>query len=176
MIPDSILSFIHKVEGGYVNNPNDPGGATNMGITQRVYDEWLEGKGLTPRDVAQISRMQVNQIYVEKYWVPGQCARISWPANILHFDACVNLGKPEDGFKRSIKILQRTVKVRDDGIFGPVTFAAVEDSLGRTLIEDYCWHRLRYYADITRRRKSLQEFLPGWVIRVQHLRQEALHG
>ena len=57
------LKFVLKWEGGYVNNPNDKGGATNKGITQYTYNNWLKTHGLQPRNVKFITDDEVEQIY-----------------------------------------------------------------------------------------------------------------
>lgn len=179
MVPEKALTYVHRVEGGYVNDPDDPGGATNMGITQAVYDDWLTGQGLPPRDVAQISRQQVNQIYEQQYWVPGKCHLLIAPFNLLHFDACVNLGKPEDGFKRSIKILQAAIneyyrgpQVSVDGVLGPLTREAVVQASSWPMLKDcYLWQRVLYYNKF--RHGRLKKFIPGWIWRLTILREEA---
>ena len=60
---EASLPFILRWEGGYVNHPNDPGGATNKGVTQRVYDDWRGKKGLARRTVKQIEDAEVHAIY-----------------------------------------------------------------------------------------------------------------
>ncbi len=55
-------------EGGYVNHPSDPGGPTNKGVTQRVYDSYRKGKGQRPRTVKSITMDEVYEIYDRQYW------------------------------------------------------------------------------------------------------------
>ena len=59
------LKFVLKWEGGYVNDPDDKGGATNKGITQCTYNGWLKTKGLKPKDVKNITDVEVAQIYYQ---------------------------------------------------------------------------------------------------------------
>ena len=61
------LNFVLKWEGGYVNNPNDKGGATNKGITQHTYNSWLKSLLLAPRDVRFITQEKGEQIYYQNY-------------------------------------------------------------------------------------------------------------
>ena len=67
------LPFILQWEGGYVNHPADPGGATNKGVTQKVYDAWRGAKGLAARDVRQLEEAELQAIYEGGYWVPPKC-------------------------------------------------------------------------------------------------------
>lgn len=86
------LSFVLKWEGGYVNNPNDKGGATNKGITQNTYNFWLKNKGLKAKDVKNISNFEVEQIYYKNYWLAAGCDKMSPEFAILAFDTAVNMG------------------------------------------------------------------------------------
>lgn len=89
---DKALGFTLRWEGGYVNHPLDPGGATNLGITQRVYTAWRKGRGLKPRSVRLIERAEAEAIYYERYWLAAGCNRLAWPLNLVLFDAAVNCG------------------------------------------------------------------------------------
>lgn len=86
------LGFVLKWEGGYVNNPSDKGGATNMGITQYTYDSWLKSLGLASRDVRHITRNEVEQIYYKNYWRKAGCHNMSPKFALLAFDTAVNMG------------------------------------------------------------------------------------
>ena len=68
----SALQFVLKWEGGYVNNENDKGGATNYGITQNTYNNWLKSKGLAYKDVRDITRAEIENIYYKNYWLLTQ--------------------------------------------------------------------------------------------------------
>ena len=64
---EQALKFVLEREGGYVNNPNDPGGATNKGITQSTYYNWLKAKGLPNKSVKLITDAEVKEIYYKNY-------------------------------------------------------------------------------------------------------------
>jgi lysozyme family protein len=89
---DHALTFVLKWEGGYVNHPQDPGGATNLGITQRTYDAWRQAQGLAPRDVRQITREEAAQIYRQRYWEPLKLQDANPALQLAAFDAAVNHG------------------------------------------------------------------------------------
>ena len=63
------LPFVLRWEGGFVHHPDDPGGATNQGVTQRVYDAWRAGEGLGQRSVRLIDDDEVRAIYETGYWL-----------------------------------------------------------------------------------------------------------
>lgn len=86
------LRFVLKWEGGYSNHPQDPGGATNFGITQRTYDSWRKSKGLPTRDVRDINREEVAQIYREWYWNPLDIEGQNPALQLIAFDSAVNHG------------------------------------------------------------------------------------
>lgn len=77
------LQFILKWEGGYVNDPDDPGGETKWGIA-KAYHQDLDIENLTPQ--------QATEIYYEEYWVPSGCSYIPYPLCVVVFDTAVNMG------------------------------------------------------------------------------------
>ena len=95
-MPDELfkkaLQFVLKWEGGYVNNPNDKGGATNKGITQGTYNSWLISKGQQRKDVKFISQSEVEEIYYKNYWLKAGCQNMSKKFAVLVFDTAVNMG------------------------------------------------------------------------------------
>lgn len=86
------LQFVLQSEGGYVNDPNDKGGATNKGITQNTYNEWLLTKGLPQRDVKNITDKEVEEIYYRNYWQKAGCENMTPKFAIICFDTAVNMG------------------------------------------------------------------------------------
>lgn len=86
------LNFVLKWEGGYSNNPNDKGGATNKGITQYTYNSWLKSQGKNIKDVRYITDSEVEQIYYKNYWLATGCNKMSKVFAILAFDTAVNMG------------------------------------------------------------------------------------
>lgn len=86
------LKFVLKWEGGYTNNPNDKGGATNKGITQYTYNSWLKTKKIQPRNVLYITNEEIEEIYYQNYWLKAKCNTMSPKFAILAFDTAVNMG------------------------------------------------------------------------------------
>lgn len=86
------LQFVLKWEGGYVNNPNDKGGATNKGITQNTYNAWLKYHNKPSKDVRNITDAEVESIYYQNYWLKAGCDKMSTKFAVLAFDTAVNMG------------------------------------------------------------------------------------
>ncbi len=86
------LAFVLKWEGGYSDHPSDPGGATNMGVTQAVYDAWRLSKGQAKQDVRLITREEAAAIYKERYWDPLGVSNYNPALALIAFDAAVNHG------------------------------------------------------------------------------------
>lgn len=86
------LPFVLKWEGGFVNDPDDKGGATNRGITQYTYTSWLKSIGLTSKDVKNITMHEVSEIYFKNYWLKAGCDKMSDKFALLVFDTAVNMG------------------------------------------------------------------------------------
>lgn len=152
-----------RIEGGYVDNPHDPGGATNHGVTQRVYDAWRETQGLPLRSVREIELPETESIYRHMYWHPAHCDQMPDSLAICHFDFAVN-----HGVTGAAKVLQEAAGVTADGIIGPATLAAIEGTLGITA--KYLDARAQWYRDDVVRNPAQGEFLDGWLNRVAQLR------
>lgn len=170
---EAALPTILRHEGGYVDHPQDPGGATNYGITQTTYDGWRGVPRVASRPVRLITQEEVRAIYLERYWRPARCDDLPPRLRLPHFDCAVNCGVAQ-----AAKILQRALGVADDGIIGPITLRAANERPSATVVDDMLWERLRYYRDIAVRQRpdgrDLRTFLPGWIARLLDLRREAL--
>jgi lysozyme family protein len=80
---DRALTFVLQREGGYVNNPADPGGETNMGISKRNHPTL---------DIKNLTVAQASDIYEREYWQAAGCDQLPWPASLVVFDTAVNMG------------------------------------------------------------------------------------
>ena len=158
---ETALAFVLQWEGGFVNNPNDPGGATNKGVTQRTYDGWRVRRAQTKRDVRAITEAEVRAIYEVDYWLAAHCDQIPSPLDLVQFDTAVNIG-----VGRAVKLLQRTLGLTQDGEFGPLTRSAAAEAPSRSAAVSYCVHRMGYYNELVARNAKLATFLNGWRNRV----------
>ena len=91
------MEFVFKYEGGYVNDPSDPGGETKYGISKWAYP-MLNIKTLTKDDA--------ERLYCNDYWKPAGCNSLPWPVDIVMFDTAVNCG-----LKRAAKFHEGAMKV-----------------------------------------------------------------
>lgn len=158
-------------DGGYTNDPHDPGGETRWGISKRSYP------GL---DIRALSREQAEEIYFRDYWSASGvqrsfCSVLSWPLNIAHFDCTVNVGNwkvartGEPIFHgRANMILQRAAGVEDDGQIGPITLRAIEAYAPRTLAHEAIERRDLYYDSLG---AWADRYRGGWRNRTTDLRR-----
>lgn len=158
---DAALAEVLKDEGGYVNHPKDPGGATNKGVTQRVYDAYRARVGLPQLAVRLIGQNEVEAIYRASYWDLAKCGQLPAGVSYVVFDGAVN-----SGVKQSVKWLQRALGVRDDGIIGPTTIAAAGAANPFSLIDKICDARLAFLKSL----KTWSTFGRGWLKRVERVR------
>lgn len=154
------LALVLAHEGGFVNHPKDPGGATNQGVTQKVYDAYRKVNGLPIQSVKFITSTEVAEIYQKQYWrlVRGD----SLPSGLDYavFDFGVN-----SGVSRAVRYLQRLVGVEDDGIIGNATLGAVYEAARKDeekLIVEYCANRLAFLKSLG----TFPTFGKGWTRRV----------
>ena len=166
---EAALQFVLRQEGGYVDNPDDPGGATNHGVTQHTYDAYRTAQGQPPNPVSDITDAEVSDIYATDYWSACHCSDIERQANewlaLVVFDTAVN-----SGVSRAAQLLQGLLGVTADGSIGPRTLGALAGRDARQLAEDYLWARLAFDASIAASRPAARQFLPGWVNRLVALR------
>jgi lysozyme family protein len=162
------LPFILKEEGGYVNDPQDSGGATNRGITQKTYDAFRKSQGHEERSVQHLTKAETSKIYSD-IWTSCKASELPAGLNVLHFDFAINAGN-----KQAAKILQRTVNVEEDGIIGPITMTKVKSSNAEDLIYEYSELRKEFYRGLATARPKDLKFLKGWLLRTNRATRLAL--
>ena len=158
------LKWVLAHEGGYVNHPKDPGGATNMGVTQAVYDGYRKRNGLSSRSVRAITPDEVAYIYKRQYWDAVKADDLPAGVDYAVFDYAVNSGP-----KRAAMDLQRVVGVTRDGVVGQITLAAVSQMDPFDLIERLCNRRMQFLRGL----KHWGTFGRGWTARVMGVKDGA---
>lgn len=156
------LPFILKWEGGFVNDPDDPGGATNKGITLKTY-QYTFGKDRTVEDLKNITDDEVETVYKGEYWdkVKGDDIDSQQIAGFL-FDFSVNCG-----VRTAVRHLQQILSLEADGVFGKMTLEAVNGYPDKKrLFEHLKKDRLEYYRSLCEKNGVLNKFLKGWENRV----------
>lgn len=161
---DELIGPLLDREGGFVDHKSDRGGATNMGITQRVLSNWQTARAKPYRDVRSLTRSEAAEIYRVLYWNAAKCDELPEAVREIHFDAAVNHGPA-----RANKLLQEAVGVTPDGVIGEQTMAAVAEMDARLLKARYLAARYAFYGDIINRDRSQLVFMAGWMNRMKGL-------
>jgi lysozyme family protein len=136
-------------EGGYVNNPADPGGETKFGISKRSYPH-LNIKSLTREDV--------KPIYLHDFWLAAKCPLLPAPLRFPLFDFAVNSSVSE-----AVKKLQRRLGVSEDGVIGPITLGEISHWDPETLAIVFTLDRLNFMTDL----HTWPAFGKGWARRIR---------
>ena len=162
------LAMILHHEGGYVNHPKDPGGMTNLGVTKRVYEDWV-GYSVSEHTMQNLTEKDVAPIYRKNYWDRIKADDLPSGLDLCVFDFGVNAGTG-----RAAKYLQNLIGTVADGGIGPNTLRALAnyvDSEGvESAIKNYQAERQSYYEKL----KTFETFGRGWTRRVQETTESAL--
>lgn len=89
------MAFVKRWEGGFANDPNDPGGATNKGITIDTYTRWRKAHGQpqpTVEELRNLSDEEAERIFYEWYWLASGADKLAYPLCLIQFDTAVNAG------------------------------------------------------------------------------------
>lgn len=172
---DQCFDVILRKEGGYVNDPHDPGGATNMGITIGTLKAWRNrdsgtqgGQGpveVTPDDVKALTEDEAKEIYFVNYWNALRCQEMPAGLDLTVFDFGVNAG-----VGRAARVLQKCVFVETDGQVGDITLGAVHNFPPIDLIHRFDEARMDFYRGLS----SFDRYGPGWTNRVRSVETSAL--
>ena len=162
------MARVLKHEGGYVNDPLDSGGRTNLGVTQRVWEEWV-GHPVSEADMKALTHEKIAPMYKMKYWNPSYCEKLPKGLDYVVFDFAVNAGTG-----RSVKTLQSAIGVLADGVIGPRTMAAINGANPKELINKFSDARADFYQGIVARKPDQVRFIRGWLNRVEDSRKTAL--
>jgi len=161
---DRCLEFVLQFEGGFVNNPKDPGGPTNRGVTQATLSAFL-GRQATIAEVKALTPATVAPIYRAKFWDHVNGDDLPAGIDLAVFDFGVHSGP-----SRGVIGLQRALKLADDGKLGPVTTAAAKKADPKPTINAICDERMEFL----KRLKVFKAFGKGLTSRVDKCRKAAL--
>jgi len=147
---DEIIDIVLEHEGGYVNDPDDPGGETKYGISKKAYPD---------EDIKELTVERAKELYKRDYWDRYRTGDLPDRLRHIYVDMCINMGGG-----RAIKILQEACnsknsnKIDVDGGMGPMTIkssASVEEFRLRAF-------RVLYYAELIMKKPNLAKFWVGW--------------
>jgi lysozyme family protein len=158
------LELVLKSEGGYVNHKDDPGGRTNLGVTQAVWEEWV-GHPVSENDMKALTADKVAPMYEMKYWRTSYCEKLPQGLNLLVFSMAVNSGSG-----RAVKLLQKCLGLLEDGVIGNITMGKIQELSPVDLVDRYSATRKAFYEGL----KLFPTFGKGWLARTEKERLEAL--
>lgn len=145
---DVILAKLIEREGGYVNDPKDPGGETKFGISKRAYPHL---------DIASLTEADAAGIYERDYWLSPGINRLGTLRGEAVLDFAVNAGQAQ-----AIRTLQRSLRVTADGKLGPQTVAAACAKTPRALGISFALERLLFYVSTILARPTSVKYIRGW--------------
>lgn len=163
---ETVAPDLLRDEGGYVDHPRDPGGATNYGVTIGTLSAWL-GRRATKQDVRDLAIETAMEIYKAQYWDTVRGDDLPAGVDYAVYDYAVNSGPA-----RAARELQRVVGASPDGVVGAMTLQAVR-TCGKTpgeIIDALCDRRLAFMKTL----KTWSTFGKGWSARVARVRNRAL--
>ena len=184
----TIAEEIVRREGGYVNDPDDPGGATNFGVTihtmRRLGLDLDQDGAITPEDVRRLTRAQAVDIFIEHYFHRPRIDDLPGPIQPSVFDMYVNAGA------NAVRLLQRLLNdmrlpVSVDGVIGPQTIAAAHEAQAAApnhFADAYGIARRNYYYALADRRPASRKYARrldggkgGWILRAEEFISARYH-
>ena len=162
---DQAFAYVLKSEGGYVDNPADPGGATNLGCTKAVWEAFV-GHTVTKADIKALTPGDVKPLYRKRYWDAVRGDDLPDGVDYAVFDFAINSGSG-----RAIKALQRVLGANPDGQIGPATLALLDAANPRDIASQVCEARLEFLQGLS----TWATFGRGWKDRVATVESRAFN-
>lgn len=177
-----IMPDIFRHEGGYVNDPVDPGGATNYGISLR----WLRTVGdldndgfddgdlnrdglVDKKDIVMIKPEDAARYYYDHWWSKFSYSKMPYPVGEKVFDMAINMGGRRAHILLQTALQTLGVKLTADGIIGPVTLKSITAVDSRTLAKELCNQQLGFYNRLIARKPAMGKYRTGWTRRSRFL-------
>jgi len=164
---DASFDRIIKSEGGYVNDPADNGGETNLGVTIGAWGAY-QNRAIQPGEMKALTQEAVKPFYKAMYWDKVKGDSLPSGVDYAVFDFAVNAG-----VGRAAKFLQRAVGAVDDGVIGSGTLGLVAKTHPTILLDNFADQKERFYNGLAAVNPSQQKFLKGWLARVDHVQDAA---
>lgn len=158
------LTFVLGLEGGFADDPADPGGATCCGVTIATLAEYL-GRTVSVDDVRALTPCSASPIYLRLFWTPIQGDQLPKGVDLMTFDAAVNQGC---GF--ATRMLQKAVNVPVDGVIGHVTLGAPALKYPKAVLQKLHTARHARYLSTP----GFDRFGEGWLNRLAKVTAEAM--
>jgi lysozyme family protein len=160
---ETAFQMVLKHEGGFVNHPKDPGGMTNLGVTKKVWEEFV-GREVDEREMRALTPDVVKPLYKKNYWDKIKGDYLPSGVDYAAYDLAVN-----SGTGRAAKYLQQIARVHADGLIGPQSIEAIKACPADEVVDALCDMRL----DFLKRLPTWNTFGKGWERRVVEVKQKA---
>ena len=160
---DKAFAEVIKSEGGYVNDPHDHGGETNLGVTKKAWAEYL-GRAIADGEMRALTVATVQPFYKKMYWDKVHGDDLPAGLDYAVFDFAVNAGTG-----RAAKFLQQAVGVTADGAIGPGTMGAVAKADPKHALDQFTSAKEHFYKGLVDKNPDQQKFFKGWMNRVSHV-------
>ena len=160
---DKSFEMVLVHEGGYVNDPRDPGGRTNLGVTQRAWEAYLN-RSVTEAEMRGLTPAAVKPFYKTMYWDKIKGDQLPNGVDYAAYDLAVN-----SGTGRAAKYLQQIAGVTADGVIGPKSIEAIKACDPEQTVQALCDMRL----DFLKRLPTFETFGKGWSRRVAEVKEKA---
>jgi lysozyme family protein len=161
---DKAFRQVIAFEGGYVNHPKDPGGPTNLGITQATLSAYLR-RPASVQDVRSLTKDAVRPIYKKRFWDALKCDELPGGVDLAVYDFAVNSGP-----NRAARYLQSVVGAPQDGQIGPSTIAACHKYSAQEVVKRLVAKRRGFLMGL----RTWQTFGKGWNSRLVSVQQASL--
>jgi lysozyme family protein len=160
---DKSFEMVLAHEGGYVNDPRDPGGRTNLGVTQRAWESYWS-RSSSEEEMRKLTPNVVKPFYKAMYWDKIKGDQLPAGVDYAAYDLAVN-----SGVGRAAKYLQRIAGVPEDGVIGPKSLEAIKACDPEQTVQALCDMRL----DFLKRLPTFDTFGKGWSRRVAEVKDKA---
>jgi lysozyme family protein len=160
---DQSFEMVLEHEGGYVNDLRDPGGRTNLGVTQRAWETYLN-RSVTETEMRGLTHDTVKPFYKSMYWDKIKGDHLPAGVDYAAYDLAVN-----SGTSRAAKYLQEIAGVFADGVIGPKSLEAIKSCDPEKTVDALCDMRL----DFLKRLPTFETFGKGWSRRVAEVKDKA---
>ena len=161
---DKCFSLVLQEEGGYVNNPRDPGGRTNLGVTQAAWQSFVN-RDVTESEMRLLTPDLVKPFYKAMYWDKIKGDQLPAGVDYATFDFAVN-----SGIGRAAKMLQQVAGVTVDGVLGPKSIEAITFCSREKTVDVLCDMRLDFMKHLS----TWPTFGRGWGDRVARVKEKAI--
>ena len=160
---DKCFDMVLQHEGGYVNDPRDPGGRTNLGVTQRAWESYWN-RASSEEEMRKLTPAIVKPFYKSMYWDKIRGDDLPSGVDYAAYDLAVN-----SGVGRASKYLQEIAGVTADGVIGPKSLEAIKACDPEQTVDALCDKRL----DFLKRLPTFETFGKGWSRRVAEVKDRA---